>query len=149
MKKLLIVTVCLALIFSLCACSAAPISATEPPTEAPTQAARCYHNFTSEITLEATCEAEGTLTYTCSLCDFSYDEVIDIASHNFSEATCIDGEFCSACGTYRGDALGHDMSDATCTAAASCARCGKTEGSALGHSYEEGVCLNCGQDEPA
>ena len=42
------------------------------------------HAYVSETTLEATCEAEGTLTYTCE-CGESYTEAISPTDHTWDE----------------------------------------------------------------
>jgi hypothetical protein len=147
MKKFLIAILSLVLILTLCACGGNAQVPTEAATEPPTEAERCYHTFTSEITAEATCEEEGEITYTCSLCDLSYTEVLEITDHAYIEASCVDPLFCTYCGNVWGEALGHDYTDATCTMASVCTRCGDQQSAALGHHFEDGVCVNCGHDE--
>ena len=47
------------------------------------------HEYTSEVTKEATCTEDGVLTYTCSHCGASYDEPIP-AAHSYGEdGTCV------------------------------------------------------------
>ena len=50
------------------------------------------HEYTSAVTKEATCDADGVLTYTCAHCGASYEEVIP-AAHTYGE----DGN-CVHCG---------------------------------------------------
>ena len=66
------------------------------------------HNYTSEVTLEPTCEEEGTRTYTCSNgCGETYPEVIPALGHNYTSeitkpATCVETGIktftCTKCG---------------------------------------------------
>ena len=44
------------------------------------------HNYTSAITTQPTCNAEGVKTYTCSICSHSYTEKIAKFSHSYSSA---------------------------------------------------------------
>ena len=44
------------------------------------------HNYTSAITTQPTCNAEGVKTYTCSICSHSYTEKIAKLSHRYSSA---------------------------------------------------------------
>ena len=44
------------------------------------------HNYTSAITTQPTCNAEGVKTYTCSICSHSYTEKIAKLSHSYSSA---------------------------------------------------------------
>ena len=98
------------------------------------------HAFGEGKKVEPTCTEDGYVTYKCTKCDVSYDEV-DEASK----------------------ALGHDMSKATCTEDSACTRCKLAGDKATGHSYSawkvekeaaegvEGVkartCSNCGDKE--
>ncbi len=118
------------------------------------------HSYTYEVTKEATCLAEGTLTATCA-CGDSFTAPVSKTSHvyakNVTEPTCIDKgytTFTCACGdTYKDKevaALGHDHSvvledtakAATCLNAGKeadkkCSRCDSVETgaelAALGH----------------
>lgn len=51
----------------------------------------CEHNYTSSV-VNATCEKDGLITYTCSLCGESYSEVIKATGHSYTsvknDATC-------------------------------------------------------------
>ena len=123
------------------------------------------HSYTSKVTKQATCSAEGVMTYTCS-CGGSYTEKIDKISHSYGKTvtapTCTEKGYttykCSSCGnSYKDDyvnAKGHSYSnyksngDATCTAdgtkTGSCSTCGAKNtltdtGSAKGHSYSKSV----------
>ncbi len=54
----------------------------------------CEHRYTQACTLEATCTAEGVLTFTCEKCEESYTEPIPMTEHTLGEpfvsleATC-------------------------------------------------------------
>ena len=41
----------------------------------------CEHSYSSAVTKAATCESDGVMTYTCSLCTDSYTEVIKALGH--------------------------------------------------------------------
>ena len=60
------------------------------------------HNYTVALTKDATCVAEGTKTYTCSVCGDAYDEAIAAnGSHDWVEGATTNGitsHSCSACG---------------------------------------------------
>lgn len=82
-----------------------------------------YHSYSSTVTTEATCMADGVRTFTCS-CGHSYTQVEPKRSV-------------------------HSYNSATCTAAKTCKWCGVTEGQALGHSYNtDGVCYRCDGTNP-
>lgn len=51
------------------------------------------HNYTWEITTAATCTTDGEKTFTCSVCNHSYEEVIPATGHSYDE----DGA-CTICG---------------------------------------------------
>ena len=44
----------------------------------------CEHQYTSEVTKEATCDTEGTVRYTCALCADSYTENIRAKGHTYN-----------------------------------------------------------------
>ena len=54
----------------------------------------CVHSYTSKVTKEPTCTADGVRTYTCSICSGSYTEAIDKLGHSYSSKvtapTCTD-----------------------------------------------------------
>ena len=118
------------------------------------------HVHTWEKTSETapTCTADGTTTYTCSVCGDTYTETTPATGHSYNSVvtapTCTDKGYtthtCSTCGdTYTDStvpALGHDyvetISSATCTtngvATYTCSRCGDTYTEAIpatGHKY--------------
>ena len=95
------------------------------------------HDYTSEVTQEATCSAAGVRTYTCSRCGYSYTESISQLAHTYEsvvtkEPTCTETgvrtKTCSVCHTVTTEAipaLGHDFEtvvtkEATCTEKGSC-----------------------------
>ena len=49
---------------------------------------KCEHNYTSEVTTEATCTTQGVRTYTCSVCGDTYKEPIAANGHNYIEGSC-------------------------------------------------------------
>ena len=75
------------------------------------------HVFTSETTTPPSCTGTGVRTYTCQFCDYSYDEIIPAAGHQWEVTEVKDTEFndngdvtaagytlytCAVCGeTYR------------------------------------------------
>ena len=73
------------------------------------------HDYKEKITKKATCETDGTATYTCTVCGDTYDDVIKATGHDFSitkvtkEATCVDDGirtlYCSACGTSKEETI--------------------------------------------
>ena len=118
------------------------------------------HVHTWEKTSETapTCTADGTTTYTCSVCGDTYTETTPATGHSYNSVvtapTCTDEGYtthtCSTCGdTYTDStvpALGHDyvetISSATCTtngvATYTCSHCGDTYTKvipATGHKY--------------
>ena len=68
MKRCLYVLVLLMLIFQLVGCGAHD--------NMPTTNTVCNHDYLSIVTREATYDAEGEMTYTCSKCNSTYTEVI-------------------------------------------------------------------------
>ena len=57
------------------------------------------HVYVGNVTLAATCGAEGLMTYTCSVCGVYYTEVISATgAHTYDNACDAD---CNACGTAR------------------------------------------------
>ncbi len=118
------------------------------------------HVHTWEKTSETapTCTADGTTTYTCSVCGNTYTETTPATGHSYNSVvtapTCTDEGYtthtCSTCGdTYTDStipALGHNyvetISSATCTtdgvATYTCSICGDTYTKAIpatGHKY--------------
>ena len=127
------------------------------------------HNWDNgTVTEEATCAAEGTMTYTCTDCNAKKTDAIPqtnvhtpVITKTGQEATCLengctDEITCSVCHITVQEqetitALGHDYEDTvvapTCTEAGYtehvCSRCNDTytdqETAALGHDYEDTV----------
>ncbi len=79
------------------------------------------HNY-SKTTTEATCTQKGKNIYTCTVCGYSYEEVISEIGHKWTNATCTVPKTCSTCGTTDGNSLGHNYVDGKCS------RCGESEG---------------------
>ena len=89
------------------------------------------HTFDTNVT-NATCTVNGKTVYTCSVCGFSYEEVITAPGHSFTKYVSNNDATCTADGT----------KTATCDNG-----CGETdtiadEGSALGHSFTNYVSNN-------
>ncbi|MCF0158729.1 MAG: hypothetical protein HUJ83_09480 [Veillonella sp.] len=90
----------------------------------------CSHDYKSQVTLEATCAAEGEMIFTCSKCNKSYKEKIAATgNHNYEstvtkEATCLEDGIntfkCTTCeDSYEEpiEATGHDYVDNVALAA--------------------------------
>lgn len=127
------------------------------------------HSYTSSITTQPTCTAEGKKTFTCRHCDETYTEDVDALGHNWNsgvvttQPTCTaPGEktfTCSRCGETQTEivkATGHDWNSwevttqPTCTAdgvkTRACSRCGVTQTeivAAKGHNYVNHKCTRC------
>ena len=116
------------------------------------------HSWEKTSETAPTCTADGTTTYTCSVCGDTYTETTPATGHSYNSVltapTCTDEGYtthtCSTCGdTYTDStvpALGHDyvetISSATCTtdgaATYTCSHCGDTYTEAIpatGHKY--------------
>ena len=116
------------------------------------------HSWEKTSETAPTCTADGTTTYTCSVCGDTYTETTPATGHSYNSVvtapTCTDEGYtthtCSTCGdTYTDStvpALGHDyvetISSATCTtdgaATYTCSHCGDTYSEAIpatGHKY--------------
>ena len=66
------------------------------------------HDYSSEITRDATCTLTGITTYICEICDHSYTEEITKLDHTpGDEADCKNAQVCSVCGAELKKALGH------------------------------------------
>ena len=67
---------------------------TEPTTTAPTVSedpvpTACSHGYQIAEQLSATCTANGSCTYTCSLCGDSYRETLSAMGHSYQDGACI------------------------------------------------------------
>ena len=83
------------------------------------------HNYTEEITVEATCETDGEATYTCE-CGDTYTEVIPATGHSFTNYVSNNDATYTADGT---ETAKCDNCDATDTRTA--------EGSMLTYTYTD------------
>ncbi len=107
------------------------------------------HNYVSEVTVEASCETAGLMTYTCTLCGDSYTQEIAPTGHDYkfvvTKPTCTEGGYttytCAVCGhSYVADktaALDHYFGEWTVTKAPSCTEPGE----------EYHACARCGHVE--
>ena len=90
---------------------------------------------------QATCTADGFMTYVCTVCEHSYDETLPALGHDYGDAKCTDIAVCKVCNTPSAGIIGHNFAPATCTEPATCTRgCGETTGEALGHSMAAATC---------
>ena len=98
------------------------------------------HSYVAEGTA-ATCTAEGFMTYVCSACNHTYDEVLAPLGHDYGSAKCTDVATCLVCNTPSDGIIGHNFAPATCTEPSICTRgCGETVGEALGHAMTPATC---------
>ncbi|MGM9537873.1 MAG: transglutaminase domain-containing protein, partial [Candidatus Onthomonas sp.] len=84
------------------------------------------HHYESEVTTEATCTTDGTITYTCPNCGDSYQETIPMTGHSWGDWVQTAAPTCTEAGVER----------------RSCANCDAVETrevEALGHSWDNGV----------
>ena len=58
----------------------------------------CIHVYAESSKTAATCEADGKVTYKCSLCNATYDEVLPATGHTLGTATVVEAT-CTAPGT--------------------------------------------------
>ena len=68
--------------------------------------AACAHNFEISEQIDATCTEDGKVTYTCTLCSYSYSETLAAPGHGWSLPGYVWAE-----------------DNSTCTASRLCARC--------------------------
>ena len=85
----------------------------------------CLHEWGDWTVQDATCQATGTKTRTCTLCGEQETVTIDQLPHAWAEATCTAAKTCTACGATEGDAMPHSyteqvINDKTVKAAATC-----------------------------
>ncbi|MBE6589560.1 MAG: hypothetical protein E7643_05210 [Ruminococcaceae bacterium] len=71
-----------------------------------------------------------------------------VCTHTFAEATCTAPKTCTLCGITEGTKLPHNSSEATCTEAPRCSVCKKITGKTLGHNYVDDKCTRCGDHYP-
>ncbi len=129
----------------------------------------CTHSYQVSKT-DATCTKDGSIKYTCTLCEYYYIITTPATGHNYDYIS-VDGMEMYAC-TYCGEAGGtgehtHDYASSVIIKASTCTKngikqytctgCGETiteEIPAFGHNYEEQknedgtvtvVCTNCGE----
>ena len=92
----------------------------------------CIHEWVENITSEATCTADGSLTRTCQLCGAVVTEIIPALGHDWGEWTVLEEPTCT----------GYGSSSHTCQ------RCGEVENQQvepLGHDWNTlGKCDRCG-----
>ncbi len=75
----------------------------------------CFHNYESEVTLQATCTHEGVSLLTCTECRHCYSASVDMLDHSYAhsaiitEATCLHSGTellsCTGCGAERTETL--------------------------------------------
>ena len=89
------------------------------------------HSYKSKVTKDPTCTENGLKTYTCEICEASYNENISATGHSYNEGVV--------------------TTEATCTEkgekTSTCSACGDTkteELSMIPHNYVDGTCSLCG-----
>ena len=95
------------------------------------------HTYVASVTKEPSCNREGEMTYTCSVCDDSYTESIPMTAH--TEA--VDEAVAPTCTT------------TGLTEGRHCSVCGKVlikqeVVPTIAHNYMDGICTECGAPEP-
>ncbi|HKM03509.1 MAG TPA: CAP domain-containing protein [Lachnospiraceae bacterium] len=117
------------------------------------------HDYISSLTTPATCEDDGLLTYTCSVCGDTYTEIIPATGHEYTSeittpATCTETGLitytCSVCGdtyteiipTIAHNHISEITTPATCTSVGlityTCSECGDSyteEIPMIAHNY--------------
>ena len=100
--------------------------------------AKAKHRYEEKVTKQATCSEEGSITYTCKDCAYSYTETVPTVAHIYAEDWTKDANghwhACTVCGDKKDEAA-HDDKE-TVTTAPTC----EGEGEA---SY---VCKVCGYE---
>ena len=137
MKRILSIFACLMLLVAI-VCTAVACGPKDEGGENANTNTECTHEYTSAVTKEATCGAEGVKTYTCTKCSATKTEPIAPTAHTEevvagTPATCTvdglkDGKKCSVCGTVT---------------------LAQEKIAASGHSYVDSKCTNCGEWDPA
>lgn len=97
------------------------------------------HTFEKE-TEDATCTETGLIIETCTVCGFEKTTDIEIAPHDYAEATCTLPKTCKGCGVIEGEALGHKGGTATCQAQAVCEVCNESYGTWGDHVGGKATC---------
>ena len=127
---------------------------------------KAEHTFgEGTVTTPATEDADGVMTYVCTVCGYEKTEVISkiTHTHNLSKVDKVDADCttdgreayytCSGCELIFSDAegknaieapevipaIGHDWEDATCEAPKTCVVCEATEGEKLDHVGDDPV----------
>lgn len=106
------------------------------------------HSLIETTSVKATCTQNGSKTYVCTACDYSYSQVIYATGHNCKktitkEATCTENGtahfVCENCGyayNEKINAVGHNLGALVVTTSAKC----KQDGEGYRH------CSRCGED---
>lgn len=138
MKRLICLTITLAVLLSIAGCTERSIDPSTPtqetsstestptasttPTTGSTEPLPCTHDFAT-VRKDSTCTEGGSVEKTCRLCGATESEALAPTGHSFMAATCAVPKTCSACGI--------------------------TEGKELGHRFVKGTCVRCGTVPPA
>ena len=93
-----------------------PIPVAEGTIKIPIDPSKCSHTYTSTVTAEPTCTADGETTYTCTICGDTYTEPIPATGNHVDDNndgkcdTCnqkmTGGKHCKYCGKIHGGAFG-------------------------------------------
>ncbi|MBR3836564.1 MAG: CAP domain-containing protein [Clostridia bacterium] len=71
------------------------------------------HNMKERSRISATCSSPGEIVFRCD-CGEGRTEALPILSHTVISATCLQGSFCSTCGSKLSDPLGHHIVSRGC-----------------------------------
>ena len=139
MKKFLSFVLCVALCFSLAACTTGvnSLDSTSSDNESNITNSAISEETSSSENDKKDPSAESSKNNTANT-QSKTDQSNSAHTHTFSSATCTSPQKCS-CGATNGKALGHNYANATCTSPQKCTRCGKTEGS-IKHTWKAATC---------
>ncbi len=91
------------------------------------------HTMDEGVVVDATCDTDGSKTYTCAVCKETQTEVIEKLGHAWNEGDVITAATC--------DTDGRKL----CTCQNDNTHTKTVVIPALGHNYQDGVCQNCGK----
>ena len=118
MKQLTSLVLCFIMVVML----VLPVCASETSPDTTTEPAPCSHEWIS-TEIPATCIAEGTKTYTCSLCNETKTETLEKLAHKFESLRMVDTSkhvaICSVCST-PGQESSHIWTDGDVVTPATC-----------------------------
>lgn len=100
----------------------------------------CTHEWGEwSVSTASSCSVAGKQSRKCTKCGEIQTETIELASHDYADATCTTPKTCKNCGAVDGEANGHSFIGATCTTPKACTVCGATEGT-VKHNFIPATC---------